>query len=50
MLAWVQDVKDSCSKEKGHLKARVDALLKEKETRVHEVGGATSRSMHASTD
>ena len=50
MSVWVQDVKDSCDKEKKHLEERVEALLKEKETCVPDVGGATDRSTHASTE
>ena len=50
MSAWVKDVKDSCDKEKKHLEERVEALLKEKETRVPDGGGATDRSTHASTE
>ena len=47
---WIQDVRDSCDKEKKHLEERVGALLKEKEIHVPEVGGATDQSMYAPTE
>ena len=50
MSAWIQDVKDSCDKDKKHLEERIGALLKEKEARVPDVGGVTDRSTHASTE
>ena len=50
MSAWIQDVKDSCDKNKKHLEERIGALLKEKEARVPYVGGVTDRSTHASIE
>ena len=37
MLAWIQDVKDSCDKEKKHMEERIGALLKEKEATLYEL-------------
>ena len=50
MTAWIQDVKDSCDKDKKYMEERMAELLKEKEARVHEVGGAPDRTTHASTE
>ena len=50
MSVWIQDVRDSCNMERKHLEERVDAVLKEKEARVPEVGGATDQSTHAPTE
>ena len=50
MSAWIKNVKDSCDKDKKYLEERIGALLKEKEARVPDVGGAPDRSTHAPTE
>ena len=50
MSAWIQDVKDSCDKDKKYMEECMSELLKEKEARVPEVRGAPDRTTHVSTE
>ena len=50
MSVWIQDVKDSCDKDKMYMEECMAELLKVKEPRVPELGGALDRTTHVSTE
>ena len=50
MSAWIQDVKNSCDREKKHMEERICALLREQEAHVLDGGGAPERSAHVPTE